>query len=179
LALKATIYKAELQVSDLDKNHYQAYQLTIARHPSETNERMMLRLIAFALNADDSLSFTKGLSTDDEPDLWRKSLSNEIDLWIEIGQPSIRRIRKAAGKAGKVIVYGLENRSADIWWQQLEHDCQMIKNLSVYKLVPEAGTDIATLAQRNMHLSCTIQDDQILLSGDDQSTTLDITELTA
>ncbi|MEJ2453306.1 MAG: YaeQ family protein, partial [Candidatus Thiodiazotropha sp.] len=99
MALKSTIYKAELQIADMDRNHYQAYSLTLARHPSETDERMLLRLVAFALNAHEQLGFCKGISTDDEPDLWQKSLSGEIELWIELGQPDEKRLRRACGRA--------------------------------------------------------------------------------
>ncbi|PUB73108.1 MAG: hypothetical protein DBP01_19455, partial [gamma proteobacterium symbiont of Ctena orbiculata] len=95
MALKATVFKAEVEVSDMERGHYQTYNLTLARHPSETDERLMVRLLAFLLNADEALSFTKGLSTDDEPDLWQKSLSNEIELWVELGQLDEKRLRRA------------------------------------------------------------------------------------
>ena len=97
MAIKSTIFKAELQISDMDRHYYQTHVLTIARHPSETDERMMVRILAFALNADEALEFTKGISTQDEPDIWRKSLSGEIECWIDLGQPDEKRIRKACG----------------------------------------------------------------------------------
>ena len=105
MALKATIFKAELQLSDMDRHHYQTHALTLARHPSETDERMLLRLAAFALNADERLEFTKGISSEDEPDLWLKNLSGEIELWIELGQPDEKRMRRACGRARRVVVY--------------------------------------------------------------------------
>jgi uncharacterized protein YaeQ len=177
LALKATIHKAELQLSDLDRNHYQTYQLTLAKHPSETDERMLVRLLAFALNADESLSFTKGLSTDDEPDLWNRSLTDEIVLWIEVGHPSIKRIRQAAGKSQQVFIYNYAGRSSDIWWQQIQDECKQIRNLSVFKLSPEAEADITALSQRNMNLSCTIQDGQIYISDADRSLSIEVQTL--
>jgi uncharacterized protein YaeQ len=177
VALKATIHKAELQLSDLDRNHYQSYQLTLAKHPSETDERMLIRLLTFALNADDSLSFTKGLSTDEEPDLWHKSLTDEIVLWIEVGHPSIKRIRQACGRSRRVFIYNYSGRSSDIWWQQIKEECKQIKNLSVFKLSAEADADITALSQRNMNLSCTIQDGQIYISDADQSLSLEVQTL--
>ena len=104
MALKATIFKAELQIADMDRNYYHDHALTIARHPSETDERMMVRLLAYALHADETLSFGKGLSTDDEPDLWQKDLTGAIELWIDVGQPDEKRIRKACGRARQVFV---------------------------------------------------------------------------
>ena len=120
MALKATIYKADLQLADMDRSHFQNYALTIARHPSETDIRMMVRLLAFALNADDDLLFSKGISTDNEPDIWQKNLTDDIVLWIDLGQPDEKRLRKACGRAQQVIVYTYQNRSADVWWKQIE-----------------------------------------------------------
>ncbi|MGD8913837.1 MAG: YaeQ family protein, partial [Candidatus Thiodiazotropha sp.] len=129
MALKATIFKAELQVSDMERGHYQTYDLTLARHPSETDERLMVRLLAFALNADEALSFTKGLSTEDEPELWLKSLSGEIELWIELGQLDEKRLRRACGLAKQVIVYLYAERSAAVWWSQQQEMVRRFSNL--------------------------------------------------
>src|SRR5258708_30643507 len=105
MALKSTIFKAELTVSDLDRHHFATHALTIARHPSETDERMMVRLLAFALNADDALEFGRGLSSEDEADLVRRDLTGAIDAWIDVGLPDERRVRKASGRAARVVVY--------------------------------------------------------------------------
>ncbi|MDC1438529.1 YaeQ family protein, partial [Planktomarina temperata] len=99
MAQKSTIYKAELSVSDMDRHYYETHKLTVAKHPSETYERMMLRLLAFALHASERLEFSKGISTDDEPDLWEKSLNGETDLWIALGLPSEKLLRQSCGKA--------------------------------------------------------------------------------
>ncbi len=175
MALKSTVYKAELQIADMDRNHYQAYSLTLARHPSETDERMLLRLVAFALNAHEQLGFCKGISTDDEPDLWQMSLSGEIELWIELGQPDEKRLRRACGRARQVIVYPYAERSAAIWWQQNGADFQRFDNLSVIKLSVQGDTPLSTLAQKNMNLTCTIQDGQIWLSDSEQNVSLEQT----
>src|SRR3546814_18766052 len=116
MATKSTIYKAELQLSDMDRHYYATHALTLAQHPSETEERLMIRLLAFALHADDALEFGRGLSSDDEPDLWRKSLSGEIELWLDLGQPDESRIRKACGRSRAVVVVTSGGRRADIWW---------------------------------------------------------------
>ena len=175
MALKASIFKVEIQIADMDRNHYQDYPLTIARHPSETDERMLLRMVAFALNADERLGFGKGISTDEEPDLWQKSLSDEIELWIELGQPDEKRLRKACGRAHRVIVYPYAERSAAIWWQQNESDYRRFQNLSVIKLTNLSDVAMGDLVQKNMALTCTIQEGQVWLSDGDRSVTFELT----
>jgi len=158
MAPKATIHKAELQVSDIDRQYYATHALTLAQHPSETTERLMVRLLAFALHADERLEFGRGLSTDDEPDLWRKSLTGEIEQWIELGQPDEQRIRKACGRALQVIVINYGGRSADIWWNKIEAGLARSKNLTVIDVPADAVQALAALAGRNMQLQCLVQD---------------------
>ncbi|ANQ85289.1 YaeQ family protein [Azoarcus olearius] len=160
MALKATVYKAELQIADMDRNHYGDYGLTLARHPSETDERMMVRLLAFALYADPALGFGKGLCVEDEPDLWQKDLTGTIERWIDVGQPDERWIRKACGRARDVVVvcYG---RAADIWWNGVRDKLARQERLTVYQLDPEAAPQLATLTARTMRLQCTLQDGQV------------------
>ncbi|MEA5097509.1 MAG: YaeQ family protein [Burkholderiaceae bacterium] len=174
MALKATIFKATLQVSDMDRNHYQEHMLTLARHPSETDERMMVRLLAFACHADEALAFGKGLSADDEPDLWQKDLTGAIQLWIEVGQPDERRILKACGRAQQVVVicYG---QAADVWWNQTASKLERARNLTVLRLPAACLPGLAQLAQRTMELQCTIQEGQIWLSGGEQTVTIEPT----
>jgi len=174
MAIKSTIFKADLQIADMDRNYYQPHMLTIARHPSETDERMMVRLLAFALHADELLSFGKGLSTEDEPDLWLKDYSDEIRLWIDIGQPDEKRIRKACGRAKQVAVYCYSGRSAEIWWEQNRSKLQRIDNLSVIYIQHEASKKLALLAQRTMQLQCTVQDGQIWLGDDAETVQIDL-----
>ena len=164
MALKATIFKAELQIADMDRHYYAAHNLTIARHPSETDERMMLRLLAFALSADEQLSFTRGISSDDEPDLWQQSLSGEIEHWIELGQPDEKRIRKACGRAHRVTLHPYSGSSAEIWWSQNGERLQRFDNLAVIAFPAEAGPALAPMARRNMQLQCNIQDGEAWFS---------------
>lgn len=166
MALKSTIFKAEVQISDMDRHYYQTHNLTIARHPSETDERMMVRILAFALHADEALEFTKGISTQDEPDLWRKSLSGEIELWIDLGQPDEKRLRKACGRARQVVIYTYSGNSAEIWWQQNGNMLGRFDNLSVINLPAATVKQLTELAQRTMRLQCSIQDGEIWL-GDE------------
>lgn len=175
MALKATIFKVEIQIADMDRNHYQSYPLTLARHPSETDERMLLRVVAFALNAHERLGFCKGISTDEEPDLWQLSLSNEIELWIELGQPDEKRLRRACGRARRVIVYPYAERSAEIWWQQCGADYQRFENLSVIKLTTRSDNALSGLTQKSMNLTCTVQEGQIWLSDGVLDVTLEQT----
>lgn len=166
MALKSTIYKAELQISDMDRHYYQSHPLTIARHPSETDERMMIRVLAFALNASETLGFGKGLSDTDEPDLWQKDLTGAIDLWIEVGQPDDRAILKACGRSERVIVYSYSSVS-NIWWNQTGSRVERAKNLRVVNIDADASQALAALAQRSMQLQCTIQDGQIWLGANE------------
>jgi uncharacterized protein YaeQ len=166
MALKATIFKAELQIADLDRHYYRDHALTLAQHPSETDERMMVRLLAFALNADDVLAFGKGLSTEDEPALWRKDLTGAVDLWIEVGTPDEREIRKACGRGKRVVVYSYGGRNADLWWQQNRAKLERLNNLTVINLPLPATQALAKLARRTMRLQCTIQDGEIWLADD-------------
>ncbi|MBI5450826.1 MAG: YaeQ family protein [Gammaproteobacteria bacterium] len=164
MALKATIFKAELNIADMDRHYYQDHSLTLAQHPSETDERLMVRLLAFALNAHEDLSFGKGLSTEDEPDLWRKDLTGAIELWIDLGLPDERRVRKACGRARQVIIYSYGGRGADLWWEQNRSALQRLKNLSVLNLPVASCAALTKMAQRTMQLQCTIQEGQVWLA---------------
>jgi uncharacterized protein YaeQ len=165
MAIKATVFKAALQIADMDRHYYADHTLTLARHPSETDERMMVRLLAFALYADNALSFGKGISSGDEPDLWHKDLTGAIERWIEVGLPDERAIRKASGRADQVVVvsYG---RSADIWWNQVQDKLQRLNNLTVLKVPTETSLALAALASRTMQLQCTIQEGHIMITSD-------------
>ncbi len=175
MALKATIFKADLQISDMDRHYYHDHALTIARHPSETEERMMVRILAFTLYADEMLGFGKGISTEDEPDLWRKDLTGAIDLWIDVGLPDEKRVRKACNRSAQVVVLTFGGRGADIWWQQNAGALSRFDHLTVLCLPSETGEQLAALCKRTMRLNSMIQDGQIWLG--DESTRLDVTPL--
>lgn len=172
MALKATIYKAELQISDMDRQYYAAHTLTLAQHPSETDARMMLRLLAFVRHASERLTFTKGISTDDEPDLWQKDLTDRIELWIDLGQPDEKRIRKACGRALQVIIYCHSGHGAELWWQKNRDNLERFDNLTVINLPLAAGQALGKLTERSMQLQCTVQDGEIWLSKDSDSVTV-------
>lgn len=167
MALKATIFKAELQISDMDRHYYATHALTIARHPSETDERMMMRVLAFARHAQETLAFGKGLSADDEPDLWQKDLTGAIDLWIDVGQPDEKRIMKAAGRAAQVAIYCYSSHS-QIWWEQVVRKIERARNVAVYQIAPATSQALALLTQRTMQLQCTIQDGEIWIGAGDE-----------
>lgn len=156
MALKATIFKAELQVSDLDRHYYASHALRVARHPSETDARMMLRLLAFALHADEALQFTRGISTVDEPDLWQIAPDGTIELWIELGQPDERRLRQACGRARRVVVVSYGDRAAGPWWDKLGPRVAGLGRLTVLHVADGPLQALAGLAARNMQLDCTI-----------------------
>ncbi len=163
MASKATIYKAELSVSDMDRNYYATHALTLAQHPSETDERLMVRLLAFALYADDALQFGRGLSSDDEPDLWRKSLTGEIELWIDLGQPDESRIRRACGRARQVVVIGYSGRGLAVWWEKNKAALARLRNLAVVEFPAGCADALAPLIARSMRLQCLIQDGEVQL----------------
>ena len=167
MATKATIYKALLNIANMDKNYYNEHNLTLALHPSETEIRLMARIIAFILNANDDLVFCKGISEDDEPDLWEKQLDGSIKLWIDLGQPDEKRIKKACGRAEKVIIYTYQEGMADAWFKSMEKVIKRFKNLSVVHL--NIDGDIEVLAQRGMNLQCNITDGELTLISDDKS----------
>jgi len=176
LALKATIYKAELQVSDLDRGYYATHSLVLALHPSETEERMMLRVLAFALNADHELMFGKGISSE-EPDLWRRDLTGQIEQWIEIGQPDEALLRRAAGRARKVTVYQSATRGAAVWWEKNAAALLRIHNLRLFQ-VPAATCDaLAQLANRNMQLQCLVQDGVMQVMDDVAAVEIELQQL--
>jgi len=169
MAIKSTIFKATVEITDMDRNYYQDHQLTLARHPSENDERMMVRLLIFALHASESLQFTRGLSSDDEPDLWQKSLSDEVELWIDLGQPDEKRIRKACGRSRQVVICTYQGRSSGVWWEQQRKWLERFKNLTVVHIPEEAVTAMGIMSQRAMRLQCTIADGALWLSNGDQA----------
>lgn len=177
MALKATIFKAELQIADMDRPYYADHFVTVARHPSETDERMMVRLLAFALHAQEALVFGKGLSADDEPDLSLRDLTGVIDLWIDVGLPEEKRIRRACGRAERVCIYCYGGHGADIWWKQNGADLERNGNLAVMNVPRQASQAMAQLAQRNMKLQFTIQESQIWVADDTESIQLELAQL--
>jgi uncharacterized protein YaeQ len=172
MALKATIFKATLNIADMDRHYYGDHQLTLARHPSETDERMMIRLLAFVQNAGEHLVFTKGISTDDEPDLWEKSLSDEIELWIELGLPDESRLRKACNRSKQVILYTYGGRAVPLWWEKIQGKVSRFNNLTIIDLPQPDTEDLANLADRNMSLQCTIQDGDISIGNEKDLVTI-------
>jgi len=166
MALKATIFKVELSVADLDRNVYENFSLTLAQHPSENDARMMVRLLAFMLFANERLEFGKGLSTDEEPDLWLKDLTGAVDLWIYVGQLDERWLRKAAGRAARVVVICYGDRVADVWWEQNRARLEKLSNLTVFRLSSDDMQALAGLVNRSMNLQCTIQEGEVLITGE-------------
>jgi uncharacterized protein YaeQ len=173
MSLKATIYKIDLQIADMDRGYYATHKLTLAQHPSETAQRVMVRVIAFALNAHEHLAFGRGLSSDDEPDLWRRDLTGRIEQWIDLGQPEESRIRRACGRADQVLLYTYGGRSAQIWWDKIAATLARNKNLRVIDLAEEACAQLATLLERTLSLQCMIQDGSVQFLTEQVSVSLD------
>lgn len=177
MAAKATIYKLELAIADMDRHYYRDHSLTIACHPSETDERVMVRVLAFVLYAHEALTFGRGLSTQDEPDLWRRDLTGAIDLWIDVGQPDEREIRRACGRAKQVVILCYGGRAADLWWSQNRERLTRLPNLTVIALPPESTRALARLANRTMRLQCNVQEGQVSVIGSGEVVQVEPTRL--
>ena len=168
MAQNATIYKVELSVSDMDRHYYETHKLTVAKHPSETEERMMLRILAFALNAHENLEMTKGISTEGEPDIWQKSLSGELEVWVTLGLPSEKLVRQSCSKAERVVVYPYGGRTADIWWDKIKASTLRFDNLQVTCFSDADTAKLASLASRAMKLQVNIQDGDVMVGLEDR-----------
>lgn len=167
MAQKATIYKVELSVCDMDRHYYETHKLTVAKHPSETDERLMVRILAFALNAHEQLEMTKGLSTDDEPDIWQKSLSGELELWVALGLPSEKIVRQSCGKADQVIIYTYGGTTAEVWWEKIKNSTTRFDNLQVLNFAENDTNELGKLANRSMKVQVNIQDGDVMVSVDE------------
>lgn len=168
MALKSTVYKATLQVADMDRSHYRDHALTLALHPSETEERLMMRVLAHALQApggddDTPLQQARGLSDSDEPDLWQHDRTGVLLHWIEVGQPDDRRLAKASGRAERVTIYSYA-ASTPVWWKALADKVARLSNLAVWQIDAGASQSLAELAHRSMQLQVTVQDGLVWVS---------------
>lgn len=164
MAQNATIFKAQIQLSDMDRHHYDSLSLTLARHPSETDERMMVRVLAYILHAHEQLQFTKGLCADDEPDLWQVNYADEIEAWIDVGLPDEKRIRKASSRAQKVFLYAYGGRPVELWFKNIESKIERFDNVTIVDLPQEVTLLMASMTQRSIELQCTIEDGEIWIS---------------
>jgi uncharacterized protein YaeQ len=179
MALKSTICKAELAVADIDRGYYRDHALTLARHPSETDERMMVRLLAFALHADDALAFGRGLSAEDEPDLWQRDLTGVIERWIDVGLPDERDVRKACGRAREVDVLAYGGRAVELWWQAACDKLERQDRLAVSEVPLDASRALAQLAARSMQLQVTVQEGHIFVTDGTTSVPVELRTLKA
>ncbi len=175
MAQNATICKAQLTIADMDRHYYADHTLTLALHPSETEERMMMRILAFIMYASEQLEFTRGLAADDEPDLWQKNYSDEIELWIDLGLPSEKRIRKACNRAKQAVIltYG-SDQAITPWLTSVQSTLTRQDNLTVLRVPTVQSTGLTTLAARNMSLQCNIQDGQIWITSEQGSVTVEV-----
>ena len=179
MALKSSVFKFKLNVSDLERGVYEDFALSLARHPSETDARMMLRLVAFARHAHELLSFGRGISTDDEPDLWQKDLTGHIELWIDLGTPDPERIRKACNRANEVALYGYGERSLAVWWRKHQDTLERFKNLSVFAISDEHYDALGGFAKTGTDLQCTLSGNELWLNSADHSLAINFGTLRA
>ncbi len=176
MAIKPTIYKLRIAISDFNRDYYDTVNLTIALHPSETLERMMARIIAYCLNTQENITFTKGLSTIEEPDIWVKTLAGLVTLWIEVGEPAPDRIKKSSRLAPEVKVYSFNSKS-DTWWQQSKNKVSQFKQVKFYQIDWQQIKILATFAKRTMDWSLSISDDTVYIAAESQECELLISKL--
>lgn len=177
MALKSTIIKAHLSISDMNRHIYQDISLTLAQHPSETEQRLMVRILAFILQFQEQLEFTKGLCADDEPEVWIKNYSDEIELWIELGLPEEKRLKKACNRAKQVVLYTYGENNQQIWWQKNQQKLATYDNLTIISLPYEATSQLAHMVSRAITLTATIQDNEVWLSDENNSVHIVVEQL--
>jgi uncharacterized protein YaeQ len=179
MALKSTVCKVELAIADIERGYYHDHALTLARHPSETDERMMVRVLAFALFAHEALQFGRGLAAEDEPDLVRSDLTGSILHWIDVGLPDERDVRKACGRADQVDVLAYGGRAAELWWQGVHARLERQDRLAVHEVPQDASRALAQLAARSMRLQATLQEGSILITDGTHSVPVELRVLQA
>ena len=172
MALKSTVFKAHVQIADIDHAYYADHALMLARHPSETDERMMMRLVALALQAhqlqalcagDGTLAFGAGLCDPDEPDVMLRDFTGLTRLWVEVGQPEEKPLARACARADEVVLYCFHH-AAEVWWRGMENKVSRLKNLSVYRVPSATSQALVGLAQRNMQLQATLAEGALMLA---------------
>lgn len=163
MAQNATIHKIDLHISDMNRHYYETHKLTVAKHPSETDERLMVRLLAFALHAQEHLEMTRGLSSEDEPDIWQKSLSGELQLWITLGQPSEKIIRQSCSKSDQMVIYSYGGRPTEAWWNKIKGQVARFDNLRIISLPETATKALAGKLERSLSMQITVQDGEIMV----------------
>ena len=174
MASNATIFKATIHIANMDRHYYEDHAVTLARHPSETDERMMVRLLVFVLHAHEALSFGRGISAEEEPALWQKDLTGAIECWIEVGQPEEKAIRRACGRAKQVCIYTYGGRGTDQWWEKHLTTLERLNNLAVMNLPLDGSRALTTFAQPAMQLQCTIQEGQIWMADGENSAHIEL-----
>ncbi len=161
--MKPTIIKAELQISDMNRHYYEQHSLTMAQHLDESNLHLMGRLIAFALFAEENLEFSKGFFELSEPAIWKKSYSNDLELWIDLGTPEEKRIKKACSLADRVVLFSFSDKS-EKWWSQIETKLSRLQNLTVFTLPEAKVEELANLLERTMQVAVTIDGNQVWIT---------------
>jgi uncharacterized protein YaeQ len=170
MALKATVYKAQIAVANLNLHHYSDYSLTLAKHPSETDLRFLIRVLTFGLLSQEDLQFTKGLSTDAEPDMWKINHDGSIEHWVELGLPDERRIRQICGKAHNVSIFTYHGKQAEQWFETIARKLDRFDHLSIIHFNFEDPQILEKFVNKGMKLSLTIEDNEIWLATESDRT---------
>lgn len=174
MAAGSSIYKASINLANLNTNYYEDLSLTIAMHPSENEVRMMYRLLAYLYSAHERLEFADGLGNPDLPDIWQKDLRGDIEHWVDLGQPDEKRIKKASSRSEKVSIFTYTPSKALTWFDKIKSKVKTNKKLNIYHFTEIENGPIEILAKRSLNLSCVIEDKHIYLSNDDIRVQIDI-----
>ncbi len=169
MALKSTIFKIKISLSNMNIHHYEECSLTVARHPSENNLRMMTRVLAFCLGAQNEIQFTKGISSDSEPDLWKLNHDGSIEYWIELGHLDERRIRQACSKGRNIEIYTYQDQQSTQWFESVKNGLSRFSNLSIFQFHWPLNLNFDDFVDRGMNFSVSIEDNEVWLStGEDR-----------
>ena len=177
MAIGATIYKAKITVSDLRRHYYAEHTLTVACHPSETEQRMMLRLLSFALYANENLTFGKGVSSADEPDLWLRNKDETIDTWITLGQPDIKQVKKACHRSKETVIICYGDAALKTWWSKYQKDLSHFNHLHVFHINTQHYDRLQDFAEKNLSIVVNIDEDDIFLSNEKDAFNFQLTKL--
>lgn len=172
MALPSTVYRANLHLSDMDRGYYAEHALTLARHPSETEERLMVRLFGFLMAASEYLEFGRGLSCVEDPDLMERDLTGRIIRWIDVGQIDLKRAKRALSQADDVWLLSYGSRSTDVWWTKEGPDLRKLERLRIFRLSADDCAALGQLCARNMSLQVMVQDGEFSIAAGDDMITL-------
>ncbi len=165
MARKAAIHRAQIELSHVDRGVYGEIRVTVARHPSETSERMLARLLAFALRHEEGLEFGRGVSTPEEPDAWSRDPDGRIRQWIEVGQPDAQRLVKAARQSERATLFAFGS-GVERWRRAQLEGRPLPPNLHVARIDDAFLDALASSLDRTLRWTLTVSEGALFLAQD-------------